>query len=462
MTKDRHLAENLYLVIVFLLFGITLLVDYLLPHNVVISGVYILPLLLGTFLVKESKKIVPIIGLAVVCIYLGWQLKGYSFSEDWISFINRLVSVFLVIVVSFFGIAFSRSQKESKKIQRQLATAMDTSPNGIFLVNSAGNIIYANHQAEEKFEYSALEFSSMTIEDLIPKRFAGHHKALRDKYMVDPENREMGAGRELFGVSQSGREFPLEIGLASFGEGTEKIVQATVIDITERVKRTREIESKSEEIEQLVNIVAHDIQAPVRHIFGHLQAGRKGVKNDAILKTFNQIDKSAQKIRELIQGLLNFAKAGTRDLKWQTFPLASVIEDIVDLHDIEIRQKSIQVRIGELPDIRGDIALVGQLFQNLIENAMKYHHPDGHKKVKIYSTRENGVLTVWVEDNGIGIDGVFYDDIFKPLRRLHSSAEFEGSGIGLSICKKITDLHEWKIGLVSDLGKGTKFFVVIQ
>ncbi len=165
-------------------------------------------------------------------------------------------------------------------------------------------------------------------------------------------------------------------------------------------------------------------------------------------------------MQSLIDDLLSYSRLTTQTKPFEEINLAQIVNEVIS--DLEVRiEKSLgKVETSALPFIEADPTQIRQLFQNLISNALKFHKPDEPPLVKIYSSDEiEGFKIITVEDNGIGIEEKYYDKIFGVFQRLHGKDKYEGSGIGLAVCKKIVEKHEGTIKIESKPGIGTKFII---
>ena len=160
----------------------------------------------------------------------------------------------------------------------------------------------------------------------------------------------------------------------------------------------------------------------------------------------------------LVDDLMNFSSLQKSTIKKEKIYLQDFIKKILDLNKsfIQEQQATIDVKI-DTPYIYGDRSKLLQLFQNLILNAIKFHKRDEKPKVLINCFANSDNCLVNIKDNGIGIDPDYFDKIFLLFKRLHNKSNYEGTGIGLTICKKIVAMHQGKIWVASQLGEGTTF-----
>jgi signal transduction histidine kinase len=221
----------------------------------------------------------------------------------------------------------------------------------------------------------------------------------------------------------------------------------------------QELARSNAELEQFAYVASHDLQEPLRMVASYTQllAKRYGDRLDPDAHEFiGYAVEGVTRMQQLIHDLLAFSRVGTRGEAFAETPLESVIERV--LHDIEptIEGSGATITRDPLPVVEGDAYQIYQVFQNLIGNALKFRG-EAAPRIHVAARREHGGWTLSVADNGIGIEEEFWPRIFVLFQRLHSRADYPGTGIGLSICKKIVERHGGRIWLQSSPGVGTTF-----
>jgi signal transduction histidine kinase/DNA-binding LacI/PurR family transcriptional regulator len=222
------------------------------------------------------------------------------------------------------------------------------------------------------------------------------------------------------------------------------------------------LEFRNRELEDFTHIASHDLKEPLRKIaffsdrLQHTVAERLSSEERDYLE---RMQNAALRMGDLIEGLLAYTHVSTTNRPITSVNLASVVSDV--LVDLEILLQETQgtVKAGVLPSIQADPLLMRELFQNLIQNALKYHRPDVPPVVVIASAAAGEFVEISVTDNGIGFEQKYEDKIFGLFQRLVGKSTHEGTGIGLTICKKIVEKHRGTIRAFSDLGQGAKFVV---
>ena len=224
-------------------------------------------------------------------------------------------------------------------------------------------------------------------------------------------------------------------------------------------ERTAELARSNAELEQFAYIASHDLQAPLRMVSSYVQllARRYQGKLDQDADDFiGFASEGAARMQRLINDLLAYSRVGTRGKSFEEVNLESVVSEALENLLVGIKEKNAVVIHDPLPRVYGDSGQLTQLFQNLIDNAIKFHR-DEQPLVHVSARLEEGDCICSVQDNGIGIAPEYVDKIFVLFQRLHTRKEYPGTGIGLAICKRIVERHGGQIWVESSPGKGSTF-----
>lgn len=231
---------------------------------------------------------------------------------------------------------------------------------------------------------------------------------------------------------------------------------------------TQELRRSNEDLMHFANIVSHDLKEPVRKIktfISLLRNNSSDYLNDISNKYLTKVDQSAQRMQTIIEGILAYSTLDKKTQPIENINLDEVIENIkVDL-ELIIKEKGAILIKSELPEIEGATILIQQLLYNLIHNALKFSKADQPPRVTISSLIINKdqreFVQINIKDNGIGLDSSHYERIFNAFERLHSKDEYEGNGLGLSLCRKIVLRHGGTITAIGEKDNGAEFIVTL-
>ncbi len=223
------------------------------------------------------------------------------------------------------------------------------------------------------------------------------------------------------------------------------------------------LEVSNRELEQFAYVASHDLQEPLRMVssFTQLLENRYKDKLDTDADDYiNFIVEGAHRMKDLIDDLLVFSRFNTQAKEFELFNMDTALNGVLSYLQPVIQMNHAQITHDSLPQVMGDSSQIQQVLQNLLTNAIKFHG-DQPPLVNIFLKDSEDEWTFGVSDNGIGIDPRYHEQIFQVFKRLHTRDEFEGTGIGLSICKKIIERHGGRIWVESELGKGSTFYFTI-
>lgn len=257
-------------------------------------------------------------------------------------------------------------------------------------------------------------------------------------------------------------------------EGDEHLRVGIARDITERKRAEleredylaqlnilmQELERSNQDLQQFANIISHDLQEPLRTISSFIQllANRyQGQLDDKADQYIDFILDGTGHMKNLLQDLLAFARLGGGQLRLQPLDLHSILDTVLQSLATKISENQAEIRWRDLPEVFADETQIQHLFQNLVANGIKFRGKE-NPVLKIGAERRNGEWIISVKDNGIGINPKYADRIFIIFQRLHRRGEYEGTGMGLAICKKIVERHKGRIWVESEPGKGANFY----
>ncbi len=227
------------------------------------------------------------------------------------------------------------------------------------------------------------------------------------------------------------------------------------------IKSEEALVAANKELEAFSYSVSHDLRAPLRHISGFvqlLQSKSKDKLDETGRRYLEVIAGATGKMAALIDDLLLFSRTGRAQMREETLPLGAIVEECRRELEPETRGRNIEWKIGELPEVLADRALLRQVVANLLGNAVKYSSKKPEARIEVSARREGDEIIVCVRDNGAGFDMKYADKLFGVFQRLHTEAEFEGTGIGLANVRRIVSRHGGRTWAEGEVDKGAAFY----
>ena len=331
---------------------------------------------------------------------------------------------------------------------------------------------YVNDAALKNLGYSEEEIYHLSAVDVKPYQTKSSFHELLMPLINDRKEKIV---HEFVHQRKDGSRYPAESHIQLIRRDSHAVFLAVVLDITERKrselitkqlnidleKRAAELSASNSELERFAFVASHDLQEPLRMVSSFLTLLEKklGDKLDAVNKKYIgfAID-GADRMKKLIHDLLEYSRTGNKSEARQLVDCNNIMQNVRKLFALSIAESNATLIVNLLPVIEAGEAGMQQLFQNLVSNALKYHN-DNPLEIEVGCVEEEQFWKFYVKDNGLGIDSKYFEKIFIIFQRLHNKSDYSGTGIGLSVCKKIVNQYGGTIWVTSELGKGVLFIL---
>jgi PAS domain S-box-containing protein len=372
---------------------------------------------------------------------------------------------------------------------------LDAAVDAVITIDHEGRIVEFNPAAERIFGYSRSQAMGSTMAELIvPPRLRGQHSQGLRHFMATGEGPVLGKRIEMPAMRADGGEFPVEIVITAIPGAEPPLFTGFLRDITERKladeqlrfyaaqlqERNTALTRSNQELDDFAYIASHDLKEPLRGIHNYasfLVEDYRHVLDEEGQAKLETLKTLTKRMDALLDSLLEFSRVGRVDFALKETDLNKVVAGVLDSLRITVQERGLEVRIPRpLPTVRCDHVRVGEVFRNLITNAIKYNDKP-HPWIEIGESTGAGLQgpaadsrsganrtarIMYVRDNGIGIRDQHRENIFRIFKRLHPRDKFGGgTGVGLTIVKKIVERHGGRIWVDSVYGEGTTFYFTL-
>jgi two-component system, sensor histidine kinase and response regulator len=368
------------------------------------------------------------------------------------------------------------SQERLREVEKFYRSVLERAPDAFLVVAENGEIQLANEQCEKLFGYSQAELVGQQVEVLVPEPIRPQHPALRASFHLEPTTRTMGAMRELHGRRKDGSLFPVDIALSPVParDGAGMQVAVAVRDVTDRKHIEVELKAAKQKAEEATRMkslflanMSHEIRTPMNAIIGLSHLALKTPLNAKQRDYINKVHNAGTSLLAIINDILDFSKieAGRLDIETTDFRLDDVVSSVTTMTGQKATDKGLELLAHVAPGIpqflRGDPFRLGQILTNLVNNSVKFTER-GEIKVSaelLQQTGEKCQLKFSVRDTGIGMTKEQSAKLFQPFTQadMSTTRKYGGTGLGLTVCRRLVELMGGQIWLDSEPGVGTTF-----
>jgi len=370
-----------------------------------------------------------------------------------------------------------RAERNLRERSLQLEAIIDSAMDAIIITDEKRRIIMFNKAAEQLFGYNAQVAMGRDPVFLIPERYqAEHHERFADYARHYAGWRIARRDKPMLARCADGSELPVEVSISRVDIDERRLFTVILRDMRERLEaereihelndtlerrvaeRTAELQRAYQEMEAFSYSVSHDLRAPLRAIHGYtylLIDGEAQRVSEEGRQLLEKVMRASVRMGELIDDFLDFSRVGRTELARSRIDMNRMVSEIVA--ELRSEHPEVAISVALLPAAYGDPRLLRQVWHNLLTNALKFSAQQAQPRVDVGVRIEQGRAWYFVSDNGIGFDMTYATKLFGVFQRLHTSREFDGTGIGLAIVKRVMERHGGEVRAESELGKGATF-----
>ena len=420
-----------------------------------------------------GRPLVVVIGLDRDEVLSKWSSRARTYG---------LVSTALMLIIAWLGYLVFRELRRRDLLTSELQLseeryrrALDGMMEGCQIVGFDWRYRYVNDTLVQHGRIARSELLGRTMMEVYPglettEVFASLRRAMAERIPLGLQTRLEFGDDEFAWFDISIQPVPEGIFILSIDITSQKLAEAGLQRLNEQlevrvVERTAALNAANEELEAFSYSVSHDLRAPLRHLDGFARlAMETAASMDEKTKNYlKKITQSSEKMGALIDDLLALSRASRAELNTRSVDLQALFLGVRQECMSYAGQREVEWRVDELPHVRGDQVLLRQAFMNLISNAIKFTRKCERTVIEVGARlKEDNQVEISVRDNGAGFDMRFADKLYGVFQRLHHESEFEGTGIGLAIVRRIVERHGGKTWAESTPGKGAVFYLTLR
>lgn len=388
------------------------------------------------------------------------ELRTYYFNYNLTPVYNDLGEIYAVMNTALDVTNLNLAHKQASEAKEKLELAVQSADLGVFEASLINDEVITSGRFEQIWGVESRGIHSH--EELIGRVYLLDKEIREHAYRIAHDTGHLNYETRIVHNDQSLHWVRVKGTLVRGTDGQIRTVLGIVQDITQQKqfaeklkelvkKRTEELKRSNEDLLQFAHVVSHDLKEPVRKIkiFNELLKNElEPVLPEKGKRYIEKVQNASDRIFMMIDGILNYSAMNALGNPIESVNLNEIIESITADLELVIEQKKANLSIEPLPVIEGSPILIHQLFYNLINNSLKFSKEDVPPEIEISSAVSGNEIVITVKDNGIGIDPKHTTEVFNAFKRLHPKEKYEGTGLGLSLCRKIVERHHGSIEIV--------------
>ncbi len=357
-----------------------------------------------------------------------------------------------------------KAEKIARRSQEHATVIFNNAPDAIVVIDEEGKVVNWNPKSEILFGWKSDEVIGKPLSELIiPNRYRELHSAGLKKFLKTGEGPVINKAIEIEALRKNNTEFNIALNISPAFIDNKYVFIGFISDITERKKAEDAIQRLNKELESFTYSVSHDLRSPLRIIDGYtdiLINDYRDKLDEEGSRTLGVVKHNARRMGQLIDDLLNLSQIGRKELISQLVDMEELVNNVVD-EQLQASGYKARVSVDRLEPAECDTSLMRQVWINLISNAIKYSSKVAQPELRISSSKKGGELIYSISDNGVGFKMEYAGKLFGVFQRLHKATDFDGTGIGLALVKRILNKHNGRIWAESEVGKGSTFYFTL-
>jgi PAS domain S-box-containing protein len=355
---------------------------------------------------------------------------------------------------------------ERNRAHARFRGLLEAAPDAMVCVDSGGQIVLVNAQAERLFGYPREELAGQPVEILVPDASKASHSGLRAGYTADPVPRLMGADLDLSGRRRDGTTFPAEIALSALDTDQGLLVSAAIRDVTQQRQARDDLRRSNEDLRSFSYSLAHDLRTPLRSLSGFSTAlieEYAGTLGEDGCGYAQRIEAASEHMGRILDDLLQISRISEAKISLRQVDLGGEAATIAAELQRQAPGRRVRFTIQQPARALADVVLIREVLRSLLGNAWKFTSGRAYASIEFGMTPATDArICCYVRDNGAGFDPAYIHKLFQPFQRLHTTREFPGTGIGLAIVRQIVDRHNGRTWAEGTVGSGATFFFTLQ